>query len=171
MPLLRCRLCVAPSLPGGLFAESALAALAKDVVPSAKSSHITTTRPFSPLHHQHPALQTTRCLSHDPPWHCEPRMRSAPVHGSPPPRKRPRSNNASDHSLRRNSSWPLTMEPTRTIMTPREDGYGVLIPRRSRRRRAGRISSSMGSSAPWVWASLHTHSSLIHREFGPLVVL
>jgi hypothetical protein len=29
----------------------------------------------------------------------------------------------------------------------------------------------MGSSAPWVWASLHTHSSLIHREFGPLVVL
>lgn len=132
----------------GLAAESAIVAPGNDDLPSTKSSHITTTRPFSPRHHRHSALQTTRCLSHDLPWHCEPRMRSAPVHGSPSRRKRPCSNNASDHSLRRNSSWRLTTEPTRTTTTPLEAGYGVLTRRRGRTRRAGRIFSSMGSSAP-----------------------
>jgi hypothetical protein len=123
-------------------------ASSEDDVPSTTCNQLTTTRPFSPPHHQQQALQTKQCRSRVPPWHCAPRMRSAPAPDSRPPHKQPHSNNASEHSPRRDSSWRLTTAPTRTTTTLPEPGCGASIRRRSTKRRAGRISSSMGSSGP-----------------------
>lgn len=98
---------------------------------------------------------TKRCYSRVPPSHCAPRIPS-----------RHRYNYPSDLSPRREYSEPLTTVPTRTITIRHPDGYGALIQARSRRRKAGRISSFMASSGLWGWGLWDTLLSRILRKFA-----
>jgi hypothetical protein len=101
---------------------------------------------------------TKRCYSRVPPSHCAPQIPS-----------RHRYNYPSDLSPRREYSEPLTTAPTRTITIRHPDGYGALIQARSRRRKAGRISSFMASSGLWCSGLWDTLLSRILRKFAFLL--
>lgn len=121
----------------------------------------TSSTPVNPSQHyplHHTPLQ---CLYRDN--HYCARRRPPPVPSHKPPLRY--------HRLRPGGSPPQPRECLATTMATirRLDGYGALIRARSRRRRAGRVSGTLGFLGAWVWRPWRMRLSRILREWAFLL--